>query len=55
MTELLNDLGALALSCKFQNPICFHFIMEVAKIRVAVRKRPLTRKEIRHNEEDIID
>jgi kinesin family protein 2/24 len=29
--------------------------MEVPKIRVAVRKRPLTNREIRHNEEDIIE
>jgi len=29
--------------------------MEAAKIRVAVRKRPLTRNESRHNDEDVVD
>ena len=29
--------------------------MEAAKIRVAVRKRPLTRNETRHNDEDVVD
>jgi kinesin family protein 2/24 len=29
--------------------------MEGPKIRVAIRKRPLTRKENTHNENDIVD